>query len=76
MEINISYYKVDCTLLYCMFLKLSNVYKVEFHIKYGWDQYLIDPDGGIKNLQKPTSSHRPGSESHKLLQCMPSQKDL
>ena len=50
--------------------------RVECYIEYGWDEYVIDPDGGMNCLRKLTSSNRPGSESYKLLQCMPSKEDL
>ena len=50
--------------------------RVECYIEYGWDEYVIDPDGGMNYLRKLTSSNRPGSESFKLLQCMPSKEDL
>ena len=50
--------------------------RVECYIEYGWHEYVIDPDGGINCLRKLTSSNRPGSESYKLLQSMPSKEDM
>lgn len=50
--------------------------RVECYIEYGWDQYLTDPDGGVNCLQKLTSVHSPGSESQRLLQCLPPRDDM
>jgi len=51
--------------------------RVECYIKYGWDQFIVDPDKNIHSRQKLTTAvHRPGTESYNLLQSLPSQKDV
>ena len=42
---------------------------------YGWHQYLTDPDGGVNCKLKLASINQPGSEQHRLLQCLPSDDD-
>ena len=57
-------------------LKVLIINRVECYIEYCWDQYVIDPDGGMNCLRKLTSSNKPDSESYMFLQSMPPKEDL
>ena len=52
-------------------LGLCVFYRVKCYIKYGWDEYLIDPDQGANCHQtlNTLAAKNPNSESFKLLQA-------
>ena len=49
--------------------------RVNCYIKFGWDQYLIDPDRGTNCLNKLTSILPPQSLSHDLIRSLPKYDD-
>jgi len=48
---------------------------VNYYIKYGWDQYLVDPDRGANYQKKLTSMLLPESLSYDLLRALPKYDD-
>ena len=50
-------------------------YRVHCYIKYGWDQYLIDPDRGVNCLKKLMLTLPPESLSYELLRSLPEYDD-
>lgn len=48
---------------------------MECYIQFGWDQYLVDPDKGLKCRRKLTAIHKPASEPHSLFKSLPSPDD-
>ena len=60
-----------------MLLGLCVFYRVNYYIRYGWDQYLIDPDQGANCQRKLNylAAKNPISQSYKLLQALPSISD-
>ena len=51
------------------------VCRVNCYIKYGWDQYLIDPDRGANCLKKLKLMLPPQSLSHDLIRSLPKYDD-
>ena len=45
------------------------------YIKYGWDQYLVDPDRGVNCQRKLMSTLPPQSLSYELLRSLPDYDD-
>jgi len=48
---------------------------VQFYIKYGWDEYLIDPDNGVNSQRKLSAAEEPNSHHHYLLKSVPKADD-
>ena len=51
------------------------IYRVQYYIKYGWDQCLVDPDKGIHSQRKLAAAQQPRSVSFELLHSLPSADD-
>ena len=50
---------------------------MEFYIKYGWDQFLVDPDKGLNVQKKLTNAaaKQPGSLLYSIYQSIPKPED-
>ena len=74
-----------CSHLYATFMTILCVYgskclilmscRVNCYLKYGWDQYLIDPDRGANCLKKLKLMLPPQSLSHDLIRLLPKYDD-
>ena len=48
---------------------------MQYYIKYGWDQYLVDPDKGANSRRKLAAVQNPQSLTSKLLLSIPNEND-
>ena len=69
------YYNIICQLVV---LLIPSNFRVCDYIKYGWDVFLIDPDGGanVQHKLQITATKRKNSVEAILLKSIPGQSDL